>query len=73
MKHKQPASRHCFICGRENPVGLKMDFYFVAPGQVLSELIIPAAYQGYPGMVHGGIIAAVLADGRSWMTPPALW
>jgi uncharacterized protein (TIGR00369 family) len=67
---KQPTSRMCFICGRQNPVGLKIDFYEDAEAkQVRSELTIPEKYQGYPGVVHGGIVAAILDEvsGRAIM------
>jgi acyl-coenzyme A thioesterase PaaI-like protein len=69
---KQPGSRSCFICGRENPVGLKLDFYTVASGKVRADLLIPAKFEGYPGIVHGGIIAAILDEcgGRAQMTSP---
>lgn len=72
MAEKQPGSKHCFVCGRENPVGLKMDFYLTAPGEVRANLTVPAHYEGYPGVVHGGIIAAILDEtgGRSHMEDP---
>ena len=56
-KRKQPNSRHCFICGLENEVGLGMAFYEVGPGEVTAEVIIPEQYQGYPGVVHGGMLS----------------
>ena len=60
---RQPSSRMCFICGRENPVGLKMTFEEDREaGQVRSSLIVPDCFQGYPGVVHGGIVAAVLDE-----------
>src|SRR5512134_2682472 len=34
MKTKQPNSKMCFICGLENPVGLHLHMYEVAPGVV---------------------------------------
>ena len=72
MLEKQPGSRNCFICGRENPVGLKLDFYTIAPGKVRADLLIPTKFEGYPGTVHGGIIAAILDEcgGRAQMTSP---
>lgn len=72
MKQKQPGSKTCFVCGRENPVGLKLDFYTLSPGRVRSALKIPAKYEGYPGIVHGGILAAILDEcgGRAQMTEP---
>jgi len=60
---KQPGSRHCFVCGRQNPFGLKLDFYEDAElGQVVSQFLVPETYQGYPGVVHGGIVAAILDE-----------
>jgi len=72
MKTKQPSSRTCFVCGRENPVGLKMDFYFTAAGESRAEITLPAHYEGYPGVIHGGIIAAILDEtgGRAHMDDP---
>lgn len=72
MKEKQPASKNCFVCGRENPAGLKLDFYMVKPGQTRTSFSLPSNYEGYPGMVHGGIIAAILDEtgGRALLTNP---
>ncbi len=69
MKNKQPNSRHCFVCGVENRFGLQLKFYDTAPGEVTVECKLPAEYQSYPGIVHGGIVAAMLdeAAGRSQM------
>ncbi len=60
---KQHVSRMCFICGRENPVGLKLDFYEdLEAGWVRAEFSLPPEYQGYPGIAHGGIVAAILDE-----------
>jgi uncharacterized protein (TIGR00369 family) len=69
VKTLQPSSRHCFVCGLENPFGLRLRFYETAPGEVSVECAIPEEYQGYPGVVHGGVVAAILdeAAGRSQM------
>lgn len=69
MSDKQPSSRYCFVCGVENPLGLHLNFYNSAPGEVTAEVTLPDPYQGYPGIVHGGIIAAMLdeAAGRAHM------
>jgi acyl-coenzyme A thioesterase PaaI-like protein len=71
---KQPNSNHCFVCGRENPYGLHLKFYESSPGEVIVEYTVPEQYQGYPGVVHGGVVAAMLDEvtGRTLMggSPP---
>lgn len=69
MKSLQPSSRHCFVCGVENPLGLQLRFYDSEPGEVVAEYSLHENYQGYPGVAHGGIVAAMLdeAAGRSLM------
>jgi len=52
----------CFVCGRNNPVGLRMQFHDDGECEVLSELTVPEHYQGYPGIVHGGVVAAMLDE-----------
>lgn len=59
---KQPNSRFCFACGVENPVGLRLKFYETAPGEVTANITVPQQYQGYPGIVHGGIVATMLDE-----------
>jgi acyl-coenzyme A thioesterase PaaI-like protein len=58
----QPNSRHCFVCGLANPFGLHLRFYETGPGEVTSEYTVPDHFQGYPGVVHGGIVAAMLDE-----------
>jgi uncharacterized protein (TIGR00369 family) len=60
--NKQPNTDHCFVCGRENPSGLHMTFHDNGTDEVISEISVPEQYQGYPGIVHGGIQAAMLDE-----------
>jgi len=66
---KQANSRLCFVCGRENPVGLQLNFYETGSGEVTVDFTPLENYQGYPGVLHGGIVASVLdeAAGRAHM------
>lgn len=52
----------CFVCGRNNPAGLYMQFYDNGKNEVLSDYTVAARYQSYPGIVHGGIIASMLDE-----------
>lgn len=60
--HKQPNSDFCFVCGRKNPHGLYMTFFDNGQNEVYSDYTVPPAFQGYPGVVHGGIVAAMLDE-----------
>jgi acyl-coenzyme A thioesterase PaaI-like protein len=68
-RKRQPNSRHCFICGMENPIGLHLHIYETAPGEVESTYLAPEHFQGYPGVLHGGIVAAIIDEisGRALM------
>src|SRR5512143_1002482 len=68
-KIKQPNSRMCFICGVENPVGLHLHIYETDPGQIEATYTAPEHFQGYPGVLHGGIVGAILDElsGRALM------
>lgn len=52
----------CFICGLENPIGLHLHIYEVEPGVIETTYIAPEHFQGYPGVVHGGIVAALIDE-----------
>lgn len=53
----------CFICGTENPIGLKAEFV-VDPQRRRAEtrVKIGEEFQGWQGITHGGIISALLDE-----------
>jgi acyl-coenzyme A thioesterase PaaI-like protein len=60
----------CFVCGRENPVGLHLTFYEDPnTNRIVAPVVIPEHCQGYPGIAHGGILSTILdeASGRAIM------
>lgn len=69
MTIKQPNSKMCFICGLENPIGLRLHIYETAPGVVESTYLAPDHFQGYPSVLHGGIVGAIIDEiaGRALM------
>ena len=69
MANKQPNSRMCFICGIENPVGLHLHMYETSPGVVETTYVAPEHFQGYPGVLHGGIVSSIIDEiaGRAHM------
>jgi uncharacterized protein (TIGR00369 family) len=60
--HRQPNSRHCFVCGLESAVGLKVRFDDNGVDEVQVKYTVDDQYQGYPGVVHGGVVAAMLDE-----------
>ena len=58
----QPNSRQCFVCGLENEHGLHLRFYETAEGEVTVQTTVPDHFQGYPGIVHGGIVASLVDE-----------
>jgi acyl-coenzyme A thioesterase PaaI-like protein len=72
-KIKQPNSRNCFVCGLENPVGLRLKIYQTEPGVIETTYTAPDHFQGYPGVLHGGIVASLLDEisGRVLMGDPS--
>jgi len=60
--NQQPNSNYCFVCGRDNPRGLYMTFFDNGKDEVWAEHVISDDYQGYPGVVHGGVQSAILDE-----------
>lgn len=59
-----PSYKACFACGKENRHGLRLQFF--ADGHAVRGTFRPRDYFcGYPGVVHGGILASV-ADEVMW-------
>jgi uncharacterized protein (TIGR00369 family) len=51
----------CFACGQANPIGLRLRFEDDGDG-IRAEFTPGPHYQGYEGVLHGGIVAAALDD-----------
>ncbi len=63
MTEKQPTSRSCFVCGRENAAGLCTRWLTDrAAGEARTTLVLAEQFHGYPGLAHGGIVAALLDE-----------
>ena len=60
-----PHSSGCFLCGDENERGVGTSF-FVEDGAVRARLSLPAHVNGYKGVAHGGVVAALLDETMGW-------
>jgi acyl-coenzyme A thioesterase PaaI-like protein len=52
----------CFVCGPSNPDGLHLDFEPEGSAGVRTTCVIPERFQGFAGIVHGGILATILDE-----------
>ncbi|KPK22246.1 MAG: hypothetical protein AMJ76_00330 [Dehalococcoidia bacterium SM23_28_1] len=59
------ARRYCFGCGDLNPAGLKLEFRFEG-NKAVADFRPQDRHQGYPGLMHGGVIAAALDEAMGW-------
>jgi len=51
---------NCFACGSNNGGGLRLSFQEKEDGSVVGYFTADPKFEGYSGMVHGGIIATLL-------------
>jgi acyl-coenzyme A thioesterase PaaI-like protein len=52
--------RHCFMCGQDNPLSFGLQFNKESPGCVSTSFTGNESLQGYDGIMHGGILSAIL-------------
>lgn len=56
-----PNSRGCFVCGRDNAIGLGLQFTATDAG-VYSVITPGHQYEGFPGVLQGGVAAGLMDD-----------
>jgi acyl-coenzyme A thioesterase PaaI-like protein len=56
---------HCFGCGPLNEDGLQLSFKPGPDGSV-AEYEVPARFQSWAGMAHGGMMALMLDEAVGW-------
>ncbi len=57
--------KQCFGCGQDNPIGLKLSFQW--DGKTARANFTPTElYQGWSGLLHGGITTCILDEAMSW-------
>ena len=59
----------CFACGGRNQHGLHLRFAHDGDGAVVCRYQPKLEDQGFPGVMHGGILAALLDEAMAW----AMW
>tara|TARA_B100001996_G_scaffold378532_1_gene362831 strand:+ start:869 stop:1276 length:408 start_codon:yes stop_codon:yes gene_type:complete len=56
------SSNHCFVCGPENPIGLKIKFIIDDDDICRAEFTPVETHVGFQDTTHGGIIFSLLDD-----------
>ena len=58
--------QYCFACGHENPLGLRMRFRRDGLDGVICEYTPRREHQGFPGVMHGGVLVALMDEAMAW-------
>jgi len=56
---------HCFACGTLNTHGLHLDLH-LATSRSWVELALDDRFEGWEGIVHGGIVSTILDEVMAW-------
>lgn len=60
---------NCFVCGKENPEGLRLEFRFDEAAGTIETVWTPRpVHIGYEGIVHGGLVATLLDEALGKLT-----
>ncbi len=60
-----PRYKKCFVCGKENPIGLNVTFK-TDNKKVYASITLDNRYIGYADRIHGGIAASLLDEIMGW-------
>lgn len=58
----RPDANRCFVCGPDNPVGLRLRFHIDSAEVCRSEFTPGPDHGGYDQLTHGGIVYSALDD-----------
>ncbi|MBI1743729.1 PaaI family thioesterase [Candidatus Acetothermia bacterium] len=63
-----PTYDPCYVCGQKNPLGLQMRFFIEDnEDNIVKAEFTPKENQlGYPGVVHGGVVSAIMDEIMGW-------
>lgn len=57
----------CFVCDPANEGGLHIEFFLDEEAhRVLAEYTPAPTHEGAPGVIHGGVLGAILDDAMAW-------
>ena len=60
--------RRCFVCGEENPDGLKLNVIYDGDDQVKAEFVAEDRYRGWSDYLHGGVLTLIFDEMLGWLS-----
>lgn len=60
--------RRCFVCGEENPHGLKVKVVYDGVDRVEAEFIAEDRYRGWADYLHGGVLTLIFDEMLGWLS-----
>ena len=61
MKEKLESNQFCFVCGQENPRGLRVKIQRNKDERFI-RIALDSTFEGYKGVVHGGILVSLMDE-----------
>ncbi len=55
----------CFVCGADHPAGLRIRYQPNPDGSVAAHWTPGSAWEGFRGIIHGGVLSTVLDEAMS--------
>lgn len=56
----------CYVCGPENPSGLKVPFLKAGEGMSRAEYVARPEHAGWPTVIHGGLLFTLMDEAVAW-------
>lgn len=56
---------NCFACGELNACGMRLPLHF-EPGRCWTELSLGDRFEGWEGVIHGGVLSTILDEVMGW-------
>jgi len=61
-------NERCFVCGDENPYGLKVKVIYDGKKSVFADFIADGRYGGWSNYLHGGILSMIFDELLGWLS-----
>ncbi len=66
LQRGDDTSSECFVCGRQNPHGLKIPFAPEGDNGSSARYTARAEHAGWPGVLHGGVTFSLMDESLGW-------